>query len=88
MQEILFHVYFQVSVFGIVPQIVEHKEFEEEKTDNENHRRNHDIACTNHDIVDTVDKRSTDNSKPETLNGFKLCESFPPKCFLCKCQIA
>lgn len=76
-----------MSVFGIVSEIMEDEEFEEEETNNKNYRRNEDVS-RDVDVVDTVDNTSTDDTSPKSLNTFDACIIFPSKCFLSEREIS
>ena len=77
----LLHVIFYMPVFGIVPEIVEDEKLEEEKTNNQNNRGNHNILA-NVDIVDPMNTTCHDDTYPKPFNTFHTGISLPPECFL------
>lgn len=70
-----------MSVLGVVSEIMEDKELEEEETDDKYDRRYKDI-WRDQNIIDTVDDTGTDNASPKSLNTFDTGIVFPSKCFL------
>ncbi len=70
-----------MPVSGIIPEIMQDEEFEEEKSYDE-HNRRHENILTNGDIVDAVKETRYDDTGPKSLDTLHLCVSFPTKCFL------
>ena len=70
-----------MPVSGIIPEIMQDEEFEEEESYDE-HNRRHENILTNGDIVDAVKETRDDDAGPKSLDALHLCVSFPAKCFL------
>lgn len=70
-----------MTVFGIITQIMEDEELEDEESYDEHNRRYENIL-TNRDIVDAVKETRYDDTGPESLYALHLRISFPTKCFL------
>ena len=70
-----------MSVLGIVSEIVQNEELEEEKSYYEHHRRNKNIGRDKY-IINSVDDAGTDDSRPKPLNTLDAGIVFPSKCLL------
>lgn len=70
-----------MPVSGIISEIMQDEEFEEEESHNQHDRRYENIL-TNRDIVDAVKEARYDDAGPKSLDTLHLRVSFPAKCFL------
>lgn len=80
------HVIFYMSVLGIVSEIMEDEEFQEEETNNQHDWRNQ-YVLTNVDIVDTMYGTGNENTRPESLYAFHTSVAFPSERFLTEREI-